>query len=369
MESISGNLSPDEEEYVQKMLVEDSAFKNIWQSLQQKSDSLKAGDFLANINVEDDLHLLKSKIVPFKKKTFNIFSIKKMATAAAVIIFVMAGTYFFVGANKIVNRDQIVMAVEKNKQSINLRLANGSTLVLSKDSGSKTIALSNVTISTGNGRLQYSSADTMQNTLSVPEGDSYKIVLSDGTEVWLNAATSLRFPFHFYGKQREVYVDGEAFFKVTKDAAHPFIVHTSLTQVQVLGTSFNVNTYNQGNVKTALVEGKVTTTSNDGKRMELKPGFAADYKLLQGFESATFDEEEVCSWLKGVYYFHNMPLTELAAIASRCYGIKIELDKKTLAGKSITGLLNTSKLSDFLNDLETAAEIKYYYSGNQLHLQ
>ena len=183
----------------------------------------------------------------------------------------------------------------------------------------------------------------------------------------MNAATRLRFPFHFYGKQREVYIEGEAYFKVAKDASHPFIVHTPLTQVQVLGTSFNINTYAAGNVKTALVEGKVLTKSSDGKSMELTPGYAANYETAEGFVSGVFDEDDVLSWINGVYYFHNIPVAELAVLASRCYGIKIVLNKNDFTGRSVTGLLDKNKLVDFLSDLKTTARIDYYYSGNELH--
>ena len=134
-------------------------------------------------------------------------------------------------------------------------------------------------------------------------------------------------------------------------------------------TSFNINTYQQGNIKTALVEGKVFTKSNDGKSMELKPGYEADYKNGNDFTSEKFDEEDVLSWINGLYYFHNIPVADLAVIASRCYGIKIVLDKNNFAGKSVTGLLDKNKLTDFLNDLETTANIRYYYSGNELYLK
>jgi len=370
MEKISGNLTPEEEIYVEKMLVEDPSFSEVWYSLTAESAQLKANDFLARINVQTDLDTLKNKLVPNNKPANKIFPLKKLMAVAAVFLLILTPAYFLFFKNEsIKNKEQIAAIVQKNKQVVSLHLADGSSLQLSKDSNAKTISLPNASISTDNGTLQYSSSDTMQNLLSVPEGENYKIVLSDGTEVWLNAATSLRFPFLFHGRQREVYVEGEAFFKVAKDAAHPFIVHTGLTQVQVLGTSFNVNTYSHGNVKTSLVEGKVLTRSNDGKSMELKPGYAAGYDVSKGFVSGSFDEDEELSWLKGVYYFHNIPVTDLAVIASRCYGIKIELDKKSLSGISITGLLDIGKLPEFLSDLEIAANIKYYYAGNKLYLK
>lgn len=370
MEKLSGNLSPEDEKYVEKMLADDASFSKVWHTLEEEGSALKAGTFLEHINVESDLHTVKQRISDVKESRHKLVSLKKALAVAAVFLVVVTGTYFaFFRDRKIVNNEKIAAAVEKNKQSVNLVLADGKTFELSKDGDAKTIALGNATINTDNSTLQYNSADTTQNTLWVPAGENYKIVLSDGTEVWLNAATRLRFPSRFYGRQREVYVEGEAYFKVAKDPAHPFIVHTTLTQVQVLGTSFNINTYETGNVKTALVEGKVLTKSNDGKSMELTPGYAANYEVAKGFVSGAFDEDDLLSWINGVYYFHNIPVADLAIAASRCYGIKIVLNKNDFAGRSITGLMDKNKLTDFLNDLKTTARIDYYYSGNELYLK
>jgi ferric-dicitrate binding protein FerR (iron transport regulator) len=203
----------------------------------------------------------------------------------------------------------------------------------------------------------------------VPAGGNYKIIISDGTEIWLNAASRLRFPLRFAATIREVFLDGEAYFKVAADARRPFIVHTPLTRVNVLGTAFNINTYEPGNVRTALVDGKVITEGDDGKSLVLSPGYAADYRAAQGFSSEKFEREDELAWINGVYYFHDMPIGDLARMASRCYGINIVLDKTKFAGRSLTGLLDRNKLSEFLNDLEVTAHIKYYYSGNDLYLE
>ncbi len=370
MEKLSGNLSQEDEKYVEKMLADDASFCKVWHALEEEGSVLQAGPFLERINAESDLGSLKRRINGVKKSRNKLVSFKRVLAVAAVFLVIVTGTYFaFFSNKKIVNNEKIAAAVKKNKQSVNLVLSDGKTFELSKDGDAKTIALDNATIKTDNNTLQYNSADTMQNTLLVPAGESYKIVLSDGTAVWLNAATKLRFPSRFYGKQREVYVEGEAYFKVAKDAAHPFIVHTTLTQVEVLGTSFNINTYEAGNIKTALVEGKVLTKSNDGKSMELTPGYAANYEVAKGFVSGMFDEDDVLSWIDGVYYFHDIPVADLAVAASRCYGIKIVLNKNDFAGRSITGLMDKNKLTDFLNDLKTTARIDYYYSDNELHLK
>jgi len=370
LEKLSGTISPEDEKFVEKMLADDASFKEAWQSIEQESNLLDTTSFAERINVEEDLHTVKQKINNAEKPSGKIFSFKKFMAVAAIFLLVVTGTYFIFFKKEIItNKDEIAASVYKQKQSVNLVLGNGKTFELSKDSTAKTITLDNAVLNTNNGTLQYSDGDTIQNTLHVPDGETYRIVLSDGTQIWLNAATSLRFPFRFYGQQRDVYLDGEAYFEVAKDAVHPFVVHTPLTQVQVLGTSFNVNTYHAGNVKTSLVEGKVLTKSNDGKSIELTPGYAADYETTKGFALDAFDKDDVLSWMNGVYYFHNIPVTDLAEVASRCYGIKIVLNKSNFTGRSVTGVLNKNKLTDFLTDLETTAHIKYYYSGNELHLE
>ena len=369
MEKLSGNLSAEDEKYVEEMLAGDTSFSEVWHALEEEGTRLKAGSFLERIDAGADLLTLKKRINSVEQPGNKIFFLKKALAVAAIFLLALTGAWFIFFRNEIIiSKEEIAATVQKNKQSVNLVLANGKTFELSKDSTAKTIALDNAILNTGNGTLQYSSADTMQNTLWVPAGESYKMLLSDGTEVWLNAATSIRFPFRFYGLKREVYIDGEAYFKVAKDAAHPFIVHTALTQVEVLGTSFNVNTYQAGNVKTALVEGKVLTKSSDGKRMELTPGYAANYGVTNGFVSGVFDEDDVLSWINGIYYFHDIPVADLAVVASRFYGVKIVLNKNDFAGRSITGLLDKNKLTEFLNDLKTTAHTDYYYSGNELHL-
>lgn len=371
IEKLSGNLSPEEIAELEKMLSEDASFRETWHSLEAEARQLNVNEFLERTNAAAGLHALKTQIAAAGetrlKKNSNL---RKALAVAALFLVVLSGAWLvFFKKNIITGKEKIAAVIEQKKQSVNLVLGNGATVSLDKTGGNQTIALDNATLQAANGTLQYTSDDTVQNTLWVPAGENYKIVLSDGTEVRLNAETRLRFPFRFARASREVYVEGEAYFNVAKDAQHPFIVHTPLTQVKVTGTAFNVNTYEAGNVRTSLVEGKVTAHSKDGKSAVLEPGLEASYVIDKGFVTGRFDEEEVLSWMNGVYYFHNMPVTELARIASRLYGVKIVLDKDKFDGKSITGLMDKNKLINFLNDLEAVAHTTWYFSGNELYLR
>ena len=362
LQYLSGTLSADEEAYVQEMLQQDAHFKIQWNQLEQESITLHTDKYLEQIDSAAALRQIREE-----RGAHPVTHLKKWLAAAAVLLLAGSGAWYFFARTVPVTSPTVVM--QQQKQPVRLLLSNGEKVELNKDSGAKTIALNNVTLSTSNGALQYTSADTVLNTLDVPAGESYKLTLSDGTEVWLNAATRLRFPFHFGRAEREVYVDGEAYFKVAANADKPFIVHTALTSVQVLGTAFNINTYQAGTVKTALVEGSVITKGKMNERQTLQPGIQADYNTGKGFVTSHFDEEEVLAWRSGVYYYHRMPLATLITTASRFYGMRFVLDKNKEAGQVVTGLMDRNRLEDFLSDLKTTAHIEYHLSGNEITLK
>lgn len=361
IQKLAGHLSDGEIAYVEEQLAGNGEFKAIWEQLEREEQTMNTRGFGNNINAVQALESVKKQLSPARK----IFPVKKLLAAAAVLILIAAGGYMALMRPKQPAGNNTAR-LEKTRQSIRLQLANGESVAL--DSAGRTIALGNTTLNTQNGALGYTSTDTATNTLWVPAGENYRIVLSDGTEVWLNSATKLTFPFHFGKGGRNVYVEGEAYFKVAKNAAQPFVVHTPLTQVQVLGTSFNINTYGDA-VKTALVEGSVITKSTDGQQMQLKPGFESSYSSGHGFAAGSFDEEEVLSWLNGIYYYHQVPLPELAAVASRFYGINIHLDKSKYNHVTVTGLMDRTRINEFLADLQTTARISYELGNNEVYLK
>lgn len=367
VEKLSGSISPEEEHALAQRLSSDPVFRGQWQSLEEKATELGVKEFLSGLDADAGLQELKTRRIPAPIRRINL---KKTLGAAAILLLLAAGGWmFFTKKEKVEDRGKIAQLVKERQQSVSLALNGGRTVDLGKANAGRSIALGNTTLNAGADALQYTSGDTTISTLLVPPGATYKIVLSDGTEVWLNADTRLRFPLKFPRASREVTVKGEAYFKVAGDARAPFIVHTPLTDVRVLGTSFNVNTYEKGQVRTALVEGKVVTQCSDGRHVALSPGYVAEYHEQNGFSSTTFEQEDELSWINGVYYFHDMPVENLVSLAARCYGLHIILDKEKFAGQSLTGVLEMGKLPEFLNDLATTAHIKYYYSNKDLYLE
>jgi ferric-dicitrate binding protein FerR (iron transport regulator) len=374
VEKLSGCISLEEAHALEERLASDPGFQREWQRLEERASELGMHAFLSELDASAGLEEIRGTKRSAGREEISALTgrrigHKKALAAAAAVLLAAAGVWLlFPRTEKIADKAKIAELVKEHQQSVRLDLG-GKQVELGGTNAGKSIAVGNTTLQSGVDALQYNSQDTSMSTLSVPPGATYKIVLSDGTEVWLNAATRLRFPLKFPAGHRDVEVEGEAFFKVAKNASAPFIVHTSLTDVRVLGTSFNVNTYQQGNVRTALVEGKVITQCPDGQALSLMPGFVSEYGVSKGFSSTTFEQDDELSWMNGVYYFHDMTIESLVQVASRCYGIHMVLNNGRLAGESLTGVLERGKLSEFLNDLETTAHIKYYYSNKDLYLE
>ena len=149
------------------------------------------------------------------------------------------------------------------------------------------------------------------NTLSVPKGSEYKIVLADGTKVWLNAASELRFPIAFQRRERRVYLKGEAYFEVTPNSDSPFYVETEELQVCVLGTSFNINTHYLQGIRTTLVEGEISLSFQDQEFM-MRPGELAEWdRNTSQVSLKKVDVLPYISWKEGYFVFKDESLEEI----------------------------------------------------------
>jgi ferric-dicitrate binding protein FerR (iron transport regulator) len=206
--------------------------------------------------------------------------------------------------------------------------------------------------------------------LMVQRGATSVIKLADGTEVKLNAATILRYPADFKSGKREVYVEGEAFFTVQRDPKRPFIVHTNLANVEVLGTSFNVRTYDSS-FQAALVSGAIAITTPAGEKLNLRPGYAAYLSSNSPQLLVTsFKPDTVVTWTTGYYRFENTPLREVCRMAERIYDVNILIENKDQGEVRYTGVINRKQpIQYLLEDLGYTAGIDYYFDkAGTLHL-
>ncbi len=181
------------------------------------------------------------------------------------------------------------------------------------------------------------------NVLKVPVAKDFFVELADGTKVWLNACSKLRFPDQFNGDNRIVELEGEAYFEVKADASHPFYVKTKDAQVIVTGTKFNVYSYSNEKTKAVtLLEGKVTVDKNN-KKYKIKPGeqFYDDSEDTGHIRNV--DAQKYISWKDGVFEFHDMALRDIALRLEKWYGVKFNFNSTRASNQRFTGMARKSR--------------------------
>lgn len=209
--------------------------------------------------------------------------------------------------------------------------------------------------------------EVVYNTLEVPRGGEYDVVLEDGTRVWLNADSRLKYPVVFPGSERRVILEGEAYFEVARDTNRPFLVETGVQSLRVLGTAFNVYAYpDEPDIYTTLVYGSVALSAG-GQRHErvLVPGEQAVYHVRNGnFTVGKVDVSQVAAWKKGLFVFENQNLEQIMLKLARWYNVMVFFRNE--AARTIEFKGNLPKYSDFrlvLQVIEKSSNVKFDVKG------
>ena len=295
--------------------------------------------------------------------------------AASIVVLVVAGWWF--GREPEPKRGNVqIMAetIQPGQSRAVVTLADGQQVVL--EQANRKIEESDGTVlHSDSGALVYmanaekTAAKVMYNTVSIPRGGEYRLELADGTKVWLNAATELRFPVNFTGDMREVYLKGEAYFQVKRDEKHPFIVHTSMGAVEVLGTSFNVRDYeDEREVVTTLETGKVMYVSgNTREKVTLNPGYQVLEKESSPVEVRKVDPLQYTGWREGKYVFEDVALEDIMRTLCRWYDIDGVYANPAVKKFHFTGDLERyESISIFLSFIETGGDVKFKTEGKTI---
>ncbi|TKC05493.1 FecR family protein [Pedobacter polaris] len=341
----------------------------------------KGSDILAEKTKEEldalateNYKTIQAKITQSKTKR-KIIPLYRYAAAAVVLISLSIGAFYTITVN---NKKTLVATKELAKKNdvlpgvdkAILTLADGSRIVLDNHTSGNISEKAGVTISkTGDGQLLYKinaksdikSAAIAYNTIETPKGGQYQVILPDGTKVWLNAASSLKYPEIFAGNERKVELTGEAYFEVAKNKALPFRVMSKNQEIEVLGTHFNVNTYmDDKSIKTTLLEGSIKISNQKSVKI-LKPGEQAviqNYGLAAINILANVDTDDETAWKNGQFRFNNANLKTILNQLERWYDIKI--DYSTVPEKRYNGMVpRKAKLSEVLSMLELTGNISF----------
>jgi ferric-dicitrate binding protein FerR (iron transport regulator) len=290
------------------------------------------------------------------------------SAAAAIIIILSTGVYFWYRGSShhpgIATRQ--AQSIPPGRQGAILTLANGRQLTLDSLPNGVVAEQNGSRAAVVDGQLAYQSVapaatTATYNTITTPRGRQYQVTLPDGTKVWLNAASRITFPTAFGGTGRKVEISGEAYFEVARDAGRPFKVSAGGADIEVLGTSFNINAYDDERaIKATLLDGSVKVS---GARSEvlLKPGQQAVInEQLQ--VNGDINIEQVLAWKNGLFYFNSTGIATVMQQLSRWYDIDVRYEGKVpdikVSGKMDKGL-NLNEILEFL----TKMEVKYRLLG------
>lgn len=375
-----GDLTEVEDKLLQKEMHHNENVRRCWQEYEE-AILYTNNAFLEDLQVEADWLKVKAILEPTPVYLRVLKYLKKVRVAAAIILAIgaTAAAYYLVPAKKqaphqTANHYRIVLPQMAGRPIFSVpaptSLARNDEEVMSTDSAIKVVGDSGA-IAIRNIRPDtiYQSKSLEWNTLTVPPKQDYHIELADGTEVHLNASSTLRFPFIFPGKTREVYLEGEAYFTVAHNPERPFIVHTGTTSVIALGTAFNVNSYDNNTVTTSLVQGTVVTDVGDSLDVTLKPGFEAIYHPGERFKVKRFDETVTLGWREGVYRFRNRPMEELRPVLQRWFGLKLDFSAApSFQNTHFSGSLEKDKkVEDFLDEICKQLKLDYQIYDNTVH--
>lgn len=299
-------------------------------------------------------------------------SVWKYVAAAAVIVLPLLVSFL------LQIKQEGIFPEERMREISLLPGKSLATLTLS-DGSSRVLSLENFDLIDGSKRivndpdgLSYQVEDTSicgeiaYNEITVPRGGEYKVTLDDGTRIWVNSESYIRFPVVFHGDERRIWVSGEVFLEVTKDAERPFIVNTEKLNIKVLGTQFNVRAYpDEKCIQTTLVEGSVQVDNLRGKVAVLLPSEQLVYDALDGnHEVREVDTELYVSWKDGVYVFVSQRLEDIMSLISKWYDVDVFYQNSAVKDIIFSGRLKRYENAEtLLRVFERLGGVKFSVQG------
>lgn len=361
---LTGTMDEKDRIELARWLEEDVRHREEYESIR---DSLKAGSGVWR-EQERGKQLTEARWVVVKSRTIgrNSRRITWCKYVAAVLLPLCVGIFLFVSKDRPKEVQTVaVTKIEHGSAKACLELADGRHVELSRETcweleeagGTKILTTDNVVKYAGQDSLAGRSTEVKYNTLIVPRGGEFALELADGTRVWLNAESRLRYPVNFTDKVRKVEMSGEVYFEVAKNEKQPFIVEVNGVAIRVLGTSFNVSAYHE-DVVTTLVEGKVRLTRGE-EHVVLSPDEQAIWSGGD-FEVKQVDARNYMLWKEGIFYFEDVDLETILDDMARWYNVNIFYVNPSLKGKKFSvEIKRYENISEILRRIEQTKRVKF----------
>ncbi len=372
-------------------LEEEQALLNFYGSFKKSSEAEPVPDME---QLGDNIFLkIAETINPVEEyqQSYNLYYLKSFAVAAMVLLAITTGIYFYTNRD-ISETEQFAEINLKNDilpgyNKAILTLADGSRISLDDAAKGLLASQGNIAITkTNNGEIVYEknawdkgknvTDRSVINTIQTPKGGKYQVRLPDGSKVWLNSATTLSYPTTFTGTERKVLLKGEAYFEVAPNKNVPFRVESDDQVVEVLGTHFNINSYDDEDfTKTTLIEGSVKVILNSRTEISsrtrfLKPGEQSLTNASRaGIRIENADTEKAIAWKNGYFKFKNTPIKEIMREVERWYDVELVYEGKIPTDEFTGFISNDVKISAVLKIMEESGGVKFSVKGKKLKVK
>ena len=375
--SLTGELSEQERGKLEAWLLDSEEHQVLFEKIKKEIRISSESSLFRSLNDEVAWQKFKTTTRERKRRVY----VRRILTYAAVIVLPLAVVAGFLFLNR--EKDMLPMAPERviritpgGPRAV-LITADQTVHELNGVQGQREIEVEKgVVIKQGGANLEYDSLGApvqevtlAMNTLKIPRGGEFRLKLSDGTNVYLNSASELKYPVRFDEKERKVYLSGEAYFEVTKDSDRPFYVVTEEVQVRVYGTEFNVNTHQPGKVHTVLVDGKVGIKKRGMTgEITMKPGELASFDRNAGtFEVKEVDVRQYVVWKDGYFTFENESLEQILNTLSLWYDVDVFFQSESAKQLVFTGYMKRyNDISEILNAITEVVGVNFTINGKTI---
>ena len=366
---LQGCISPEEKVMLDKWLEESSENREIYHRVQGRVNREERQRIIRKLNKRAAWERVDRNTKKYRHPILR--RCMKYAATIVLPLFMVGVGFYLIRDKEEIHPVAEMVKISPGVTKAELVLADGHKVVLGTETIDSLVSVN--IVKDGNG-VSYlgnkEEGDLAYNIMRVPRGGEFKVRLQDGTLVYMNSETELKYPVRFVGKERRVYLSGEAYFEVQRDTTKPFIVVMNGNEVRVLGTEFNVRSYEDEKCQfTTLVAGKVLLTTHDHRCIELLPNEQGIVDPQGDIRKEQVDVALYTAWKDGNFVFRKQSLEHIMEIVERWYDLKVTFEDEWCKQVSFSG--NVERYDDFsklAEMLEATGSVKFRIKNNEIYV-
>lgn len=372
VKDLQGCISPEEKVMLDKWLEESSENREIYHRVQGRVNREERQRIIRKLNKRAAWERVDRNTKKYRHPILR--RCMKYAATIVLPLFMVGVGFYLIRDKEEIHPVAEMVKISPGVTKAELVLADGHKVVLGTETIDSLVSEEGVNIVKDGNGVSYlgnkEEGDLAYNIMRVPRGGEFKVRLQDGTLVYMNSETELKYPVRFVGKERRVYLSGEAYFEVQRDTTKPFIVVMNGNEVRVLGTEFNVRSYEDEKCQfTTLVAGKVLLTTHDHRCIELLPNEQGIVDPQGDIRKEQVDVALYTAWKDGNFVFRKQSLEHIMEIVERWYDLKVTFEDEWCKQVSFSG--NVERYDDFsklAEMLEATGSVKFRMKNNEIYV-